>query len=141
MVVLRKTSHVRHRVAEPLQSDSPPKGSVNMPSLLDTIDRLTYTANLLHSTTISSKPESIGPFTQSMLHSSLQDIIREADETEYELFHFATYQDDSPLGQGTLGRREYKTATPLRTRRTAGKVKDEEPEVYLEAALRYLDRL
>lgn len=112
-----------------------------MPTLLDTIDRLTYTANLLHSTTISSKPENIGPFTQAMLHSSLQDIIREADETEYELFHFSTRQDDSPSGQGTLGRREYKTATPLRTRRNAGKAKDEEPEVYLEAALRYLDRL
>lgn len=75
-----------------------------------------------------------------MLHSSLQDIIREADETEYELFHFTTSQNDSPLGQGTLGRKEYRTATPLRTRRSAGKSKDEEPEIYLEAALRYLDR-
>lgn len=113
-----------------------------MPSLLDTIDRLTYTANSLHAIATSYKVEDVGPFTQAMLHSSLQDIIREADETEYNLFHFVRHPDDaSMLGQGKLGRKEYKAATPLRTRHVTGKIKEEEPEVYLEAALRYLNRL
>ncbi|GJJ13961.1 hypothetical protein Clacol_008218 [Clathrus columnatus] len=111
-----------------------------MPSLLDAIDRLAYTANSLNIIALDSQQEDASPFTQAMLYSSLQNIIREADETEYNLFTFVNDASHTPLeGQGRLGRKDFGTATPLKTHRTNGMIKDEEPEVYLEATLRYLD--
>jgi len=86
----------------------------------------------------------MGPFTNAILYSSLEDILREADEAEYGLFTFVKDSldgaGDNVGNQGKVGKREFKGATPLRTRRVAG-AKDEEPEVYVEAALKYIDRL
>jgi hypothetical protein len=117
-----------------------------MTSLLDTLDRFNYTSSSIRSLT-HSQPSRVdpGPFTAAILDLTLHDLLREADEAEYGLFTFVKEPSDaSPDGlppQGKVGRREFRGATPLKTKRVAGTNRDEEPEVYVEAALKYLNRL
>lgn len=120
------------------------ESATSMPSLLDTLDRFNYNASSIQSTTSSCSNEDIGPFTAAILHASLQSIIREADEAEYGLFTFvrdSANTVDGALNQGKIGRKEFRGATPLKPRRVVGTTRDEEPEVYVEAALKYIERL
>lgn len=117
-----------------------------MPSLLDTLDRFNYTTSSIRSLTLSQPSRTDpGPFTAAILELPLQDLLREADEAEYGLFSFVRGSSDSPLedvaAQGKVARKEFRGATPLKTKRVASTNKEEEPEVYVEAALKYLDRL
>ncbi|KAF8524301.1 hypothetical protein BU17DRAFT_42929 [Hysterangium stoloniferum] len=116
-----------------------------MASLLDTLDRFNYTASSIRSLTSSQQDQSTpGPFTSAILNSSLEDILREADEAEYGLFTFvkdpSVILGDGHINQGRVGRKEFRGVTPLKPKRAADTNKDEEPEVYVEAALKYLDR-
>lgn len=117
-----------------------------MPALLDTIDRFNHTSSSIRSITLA-EPSRTDPgfFTGAILELTLHDLLRDADEAEYGLFSFVKESSDKPLdgvvAQGKVGRREFRGATPLKTKRVAGTNNDEEPEVYVEAALKYLDRL
>ncbi|KAF8591337.1 hypothetical protein K439DRAFT_995481 [Ramaria rubella] len=116
-----------------------------MPSLIDTLDRFNYTSSAIRSLTLSQSPcTDPGPFTGAILDLTLNDLLREADDAEYGLFTFVKESSDSPTdgtaAHGKVGRRGFRGATPLRTKRVAGTTKEEEPEVYVEAASKYLDR-
>jgi len=119
-----------------------------MPSLLDTLDRFNYTSSSIRSLAQSQPPRTNpGPFTAAILQLTLHDLLREADDSEYGLFTFIRESSDAPLegtaAQGKVGRKEFRGATPLRAKRVAGAGanREEEPEVYVEAALKYLHRL
>lgn len=117
-----------------------------MPSLLDTLDRFNHTSSSIRSITLA-QPSRVdpGPVTAAVLDLTVHDLLREADETEYGLFTFVKESSDVSVDgvapQGKVGRREFRGATPLRTKRVTGANREEEPEVYIEAALKYLDRL
>jgi hypothetical protein len=121
-------------------------------SLSDYIDLVATTSKSIHS--IVSRPESGQPefFTNAALRSPLEELIREADPSEVGLFTVlpppAAYHNnaetDSPATSNQIARADLPTATPLkpvsgRTAREA-RVKDHEPEVYANAALKYIDR-
>lgn len=132
-----------------------------MPSLLDNIDRFTYTAQQIQSSSkeILTNSKS-GRFSCAVLHLPLGDRARDADASELGLFTLvappaATTQpvtsDDEnipPPALGEITRAEVPAATPLRKPAgggrmvggSKGKIKDKEPEVYAEAALKYLNR-
>jgi hypothetical protein len=90
-----------------------------------------------------------GFYTNAVLRTPLADLIREADPSEAGLF---TLVPPSPYGTGTVEegepvsathvtRVDLPCATPLR-QRTGREIKtqDHEPEVYANAALKFLDR-
>jgi hypothetical protein len=117
-----------------------------MPSLLDTLDRFNYTSSAIRSMTLSQPSfTDPGPFTAAILDLTLHDLLREADEAEYGLFSFVKESSDTPhdglAAHGKVGRREFRGASPLKPKRVASTNREEEPEVYVEAALKYLDRL
>lgn len=115
-----------------------------MPSLLETLDRFNYNSSSIRSLSLSQPPRAEpGPFTAAILDLTLHDLLREADEAEYGLFSFVS-SDTSTEGfqaQGKVGRKEFRGASPLKAKRVAGTNREEEPEVYVEAALKYLNRL
>ncbi|KAI0063690.1 hypothetical protein BV25DRAFT_1990653 [Artomyces pyxidatus] len=127
-----------------------------MPSLSDHIDRLTQTARSIRTSAsaTSAFPNSGGPFTQAVLTTPLGDLIREVDPSELGLFTLvsptppnAPARETAPPSQpAEIARIEVASATPLRkhpaARRedTLFRPKEPEPEVYAEAAMKYLDR-
>jgi hypothetical protein len=131
-----------------------------MPSLLDNIDRFSYTAQQIQSTskTIRTNTKS-GCFSRAVLQLPLGDRARDIDASELGLFTLvsqpaataqpgaADNEDAPPPVVGEIARAEIPAATPLRKPtggRTANglreKEKEKPPEVYVEAALKYLDR-
>ena len=99
-----------------------------------------------------TEPDNYSPgfYTNTVLRTPLGDLIREADASETGLFTLIP----SPLyGGGTAEEREepgsathvtrvdLPSATPLRPQTgRETKVQDHEPEVYANAALKFLDR-
>lgn len=90
-----------------------------------------------------------GFYTNAVLRTPLADLIREADPSEVGLFTLVPPSSYGPgtAEEGELGsathvtRVDLPSATPLRPR-TGREIKtqDHEPEVYANAALRFLDR-
>lgn len=121
-----------------------------MSSLADHIDRLSSTVKSIRSAAAAiSDPNltSEGPFTRAVLHTNLGDLIRDIDSSELGLFTLvnpttASHQDKA---KDEITRVEFPGATPLRRppaarRDDAMRIKELEPEVYAQAALKYLDR-
>ncbi|KAH8119469.1 hypothetical protein DFH11DRAFT_1501245 [Phellopilus nigrolimitatus] len=129
-----------------------------MPSLLDHIVRLSYTAQSIQSSARHASTSSTGPYARAVLSTPLGDLTRDVDASELGLFTLAAQpahaahagaaasgaHDDvtAPVAQkAEVVRVELPGATPLRRPRTRlEKEKEKEPEVYAEAALKYLDR-
>ncbi|KAH7923946.1 hypothetical protein BV22DRAFT_1014298 [Leucogyrophana mollusca] len=128
-----------------------------MPSLSDQIDHLVSSAKAIR-TSAEAITEKNGPgtstFTSAVLNTPLGDLIRDIDSSELGLFTIV--QPTRPAGQaapevdargvrkGEISRVEFPGATPLRKppsrRDEVLKPADFEPEVYAQAALKYLDR-
>lgn len=125
-----------------------------MATLLDHIDRFSYTAQAIQSAAKATYEPLPSPYVCAVLRTPLGDLARDVDASEIGLFTLvpnatapSTAGDDagaSATQKGSVARVEFPGATPLR--RPAGALKharrenDKEPEVYAEAALKYLDR-
>jgi hypothetical protein len=120
-------------------------------SLSDYIDLISTTSKSIRSIVTNSEPARSDFFTNATLRSPLGDLIREADPSEVGLFTLTpppAYQNTPDNDAQTSGtqiiRADLPTATPLKpVIGRAGKevrAKDHEPEVYANAALKYLDR-
>ena len=91
-----------------------------------------------------------GFYTNAVLRTPLGDLIREADPSEVGLFtlvppsSYGTGAAEEGEESGTathITRADLPSATPLRPRTGREiKVQDHEPEVYANAALKFLDR-
>ena len=130
-------------------------------SFLDSIDRFAHAAQ--HSGQIFSEASKRRPtpFADAILRTPLGDLARDVDPSELGLFTLvpdpssvpavARAADDSASGAGAtaqksnVARVEFTGATPLKKpsgmAKHARRENDKEPEVYAEAALKYLDRL
>ena len=97
-----------------------------------------------------SEPEDYAPgfYTNAALRTPLSDLIREADPSEAGLFtlvppssYGAGTEEEGPGGATQVTRADLPSATPLRPR-TGREIKtqEHEPEVYADAALKFLDR-
>jgi hypothetical protein len=120
-------------------------------SLSDYIELVSSTSKSIRSIAADSEPSQSEFFTNAALRAPLGDLIREADPSEVGLFTLAppsayqnTSDSDVPASGAQITRADLPNATPLKpmTRRTGkeGRAKDHEPEVYANAALKYLDR-
>ena len=120
-----------------------------MPSLTDHIDRLTRTIkSTKDSASAIAQNNHSGPFTRAVLSVPLGDLIRDIDPSELGLFTLVppprvTTQSRPPQ---EVTRVEVVSATPLRKHPSAQRrdvlfpSKEPEPEVFAEAALKYIDR-
>ncbi|KAI9511149.1 hypothetical protein F5148DRAFT_1173011 [Russula earlei] len=122
-----------------------------MPSITDHIDRLTRSMETIRASASSiAKHNQSGPFTQSVLATPLGDLIRDIDPSEIGLFTLVPPPRQPSVNTQSLTapeitRVEVVSATPLRkysTQRRDAIVqnKEPEPEVFAEAALKYIDR-
>ncbi|KIJ19009.1 hypothetical protein PAXINDRAFT_175077 [Paxillus involutus ATCC 200175] len=128
-----------------------------MPSLADQIDHLAATAKAIRASAVAIIPSEENPaplaipFTRAVLDTSLGDLIRDIDASELGLFTLVPAPDadvrkqpENGTRRAEISRVEFPGATPLRkqpTRRDGMfKPKEYEPEVYAQAALKYLDR-
>lgn len=124
-----------------------------MASLSDQIDRLSRHTKAISTTAASTAALShltlavAGPFTRAVLSTPLGDLIRDIDPSELGLFNLTTPPAPNPHVRGTsseLRRVEFSGATPLRKANTRHdnilKPTDVDPEVYAQAALKYIDR-
>ena len=114
-----------------------------MSSLSDYTDRLSRIAKSINATASATiyTPAS-GPFTTAVLHTPLEHLIRDVDASELGLFTLQARQGEKR--EEEVGRVMFGGATPLKRGRVVeGKRKEAEiePEVYAQAALKYLDRL
>lgn len=130
--------------------------TITMPSLSDFTDILAQHARAIRSTAAATAKypphTSSGPFTSAVLQTPLGDLIRDADSSELGLFtlvspHSHPGSGPHPDPKSThpdIARAEFLGATPLRKpaprRDEPLKAKDPDPEVYAQAALKYLDR-
>lgn len=120
-----------------------------MPSLTDHIDRLTRTIKSINdSASAIAQHNHSGPFTRAVLTVPLGDLIRDIDPSELGLFTLVppprvSTQSGPPQ---EVTRVEVVSATPLRKQASAQRrdvlfpSKEPEPEVFAEAALKYIDR-
>ncbi|KAF9222661.1 hypothetical protein BS17DRAFT_175601, partial [Gyrodon lividus] len=128
-----------------------------MPLLSDQIDHLAATAKAIRTSAAAIIPSEDNPaplaipFTRAVLDTTLGDLIRDIDASELGLFTLVPAPDadvrkqtENATRRGEISRLEFPGATPLRkqpTRRDGMfKPKEYEPEVYVRAALKYLDR-
>jgi hypothetical protein len=118
-----------------------------MPSLTDHIDRLTSsTKSVKASASVITSSNHHAPFTRSLLSTPLGDLIRDIDPAELGLFSVIP-PPITQVGPPTeVTRVELVSATPLRKHPSAQRrdapiqSKEPEPEVFAEAALKYIDR-
>ncbi|KAH9940528.1 uncharacterized protein BXZ73DRAFT_88747 [Epithele typhae] len=124
-----------------------------MANIVDHVDRISALSRSIHAaaTPVSNSPIP-GPFTHAVLQAPLGDIIRDIDPTEIGLFSLVhpsqpTIPEAEP-GNIEITRVEFLGATPLRKPPSsrAGNAggargpREHGPEVYANAALKYLDR-
>lgn len=120
-------------------------------SLSDYIDLISSTSKAIRSIVSDSEQSRSEFFTDATLRSELGDLIREADPSEIGLFtlvpppaYSTATENDVPASGTQIARADLPTATPLKPANQRigreGRVKDHEPEVYANAALKYLDR-
>lgn len=135
-------------LATSLHLEFPAHRFVEMSSLADQIDRLSRHTKSIKSTALSTASSSAGvagPFTRALLEAPLGDLIRDIDPSELGLFNLVnptknTHHDRDAL-EPEITRVEFHGATPLRRRKEeTSKQKEIEPEVYAQAALKYIDR-
>jgi len=117
-----------------------------MSSLSDQIDRLAALSKSIKAST-NAFPTLGTPFTTAVLNTALGDLIRDIDSSELGLFtlvHPPSHVQTEPDTRGVISRIEFPGATPLRKppsrRQEIIKQREYEPEVYAQAALKYLDR-
>ncbi|KAI0633628.1 hypothetical protein C8Q77DRAFT_1217966 [Trametes polyzona] len=123
-----------------------------MSSLADHIDRLSGIALSIRAAASPPPRSSIpGTFTRAILDTPLGDLIRDIDPSEIGLFTLVEPQkpiiaDVEPTNV-EIGRVEFLGATPLRKPPSSRHAKpdgprprEHDPEVYANAALKYLDR-
>ncbi|KAH8995722.1 hypothetical protein EDB92DRAFT_1794419 [Lactarius akahatsu] len=122
-----------------------------MPSITDHINRLNQTTRIIKSAANDINQSShAGPFSRSVLSTPLGDLIRDIDPSELGLFTLlpppqpaAPHQNAQVSG---IARVEVVSATPLRKYPAAQRrdvftePKKPPPEVFAEAALKYIDR-
>lgn len=127
-----------------------------MTSLTSQIDRFSRNAKAIKATAAStvtshSNQRSIpGPFISAVLHTHLGDLIRDIDPLELGLFSLISptpshFREQDAQGAPTteVARTEFPAPTPLRkpaSQREVPKPNDVEPEIYAQAALKYIDR-
>ena len=99
-----------------------------------------------------TEPDDYAPgfYTNAVLRTPLGDLIREADPSETGLFMLApsssygggtVEEGEEPANATHVTRVDLPNATPLRPQTGREiKVQDHEPEVYANAALKFLDR-
>jgi hypothetical protein len=135
-----------------------------MAALSDQIDRLSRNTKSIRSTTAKIGASGSGShlgvgvagrFARAVLSTPLGDLIRDVDPSELGLFNLVnpssagsarTHERDTRAASNPeIARVEFPGPTPLR--KTAAKKRDDmqkpkefEPEVYAQAALKYLDR-
>lgn len=113
-----------------------------MPSLHDHIDRFSTASKSIQTSTRRFTSTPLGPFARAILETPLSELIRELDVAELGLFSLvppAPPHVDAPVRE-TVTRTEIVAPTPLRKNTKKEMRPDPEPEVYAEAALRFLDR-
>ncbi|KAG1746080.1 hypothetical protein EDB19DRAFT_2023448 [Suillus lakei] len=95
---------------------------------------------------MGSRPR-MGSLQQLSLTTALGDLIRDIDSSELGLFtlvHPPSHVPTESEARGVISRVEFPGATPLRKppsrRQEMTKPREYEPEVYAQAALKYLDR-
>lgn len=124
-----------------------------MASLVDHVDRLSTLASSIRASAARSSNANIaGPFTRAILETPLGDLIRDIDPAEIGLFTLVQPRQpavvDMDAGNVEIGRVEFLGATPLRkpssseyaTRDGMRAPREHDPEVYANAALKYLER-
>jgi len=123
---------------------------ITMPSLLDHIDRFNYLVKETQDAAERTVETRDGPSSVAMLNMGLGDLARDIDASELGLFTVVeptaarVYSEEEAMSQPMpeLTRVEFHGATPLR-RPAAGVPHlraEKEPEVYAQAALRYLQQ-
>lgn len=134
-----------------------------MSTLTEHADRLSQVGQSIYtsSSSIAGRPDEdpttsiAGPFTRALLETDLGDLIRDIDPTELGLFTLVqptqsapahTQEDASSVTKTEITRVEFPGATPLRrpparrARDDPARPREHEPEVYAQAALKYLER-
>lgn len=125
-----------------------------MPSLLDHIDRFSHTSEAIRQAAASTFSHRPGPFTKAVLQTPLGDLARDVDPAELGLFTLVTAsaahthaleKEPTNAEKSTLTRVAFLGATPLRKPHLRKpddprQSLDKEPEIYAEAALKYLDK-
>ncbi|KAJ3889295.1 hypothetical protein GG344DRAFT_78944 [Lentinula edodes] len=121
-----------------------------MSALSDHIDRLANSTRSIKSISASCGSSATGLFTRAILSAELGDLIRDVDSSELGLFTITTpsnvvAHDKETRNQSgvEITRVEFHGATPLRRptgRRDEVKSKEIPPDVYAEAALKYMER-
>jgi hypothetical protein len=120
-----------------------------MPSVTDHIDRLTSSLRSVKaSASAITQHTHSGPFTRSVLNVPLGDLIRDIDPSELGLFTLVppSRVNTQSAPPKEITRVEVVSATPLRKhpsvqrRNVHVQSKEPEPEVFAEAALKYIDR-
>lgn len=123
-----------------------------MAALAEHIDRLSHIAQSIRAASSPALGRTIpGPFTRAILDTPLGDLIRDIDPSEIGLFTLVQpHQPAVPDVEATnvaIGRVEFLGATPLRKPPSSRNAKpdgprprEHDPEVYANAALKYLER-
>lgn len=120
-----------------------------MPSITDHVDRLTRTMKSVKaSASAMTQHNPSGPYTRAVLTTPLGDLIRDIDPSELGLFTLLppSRVSTQPGPPQEIARVEVVSATPLRKHPSAQRrdvlvqPKEPEPEVFAEAALKYIDR-
>jgi hypothetical protein len=131
-----------------------------MAALSDRIDRLSRTTKSIQAIAAQIGVPSNGhsleagmarPFTRAVLGTTLGDLIRDVDVSELGLFSLvesssagetrAHERDARRNVHSEITRVEFPGPTPLKKQRAdQQKAKELDPEIYAQAALRYLDR-
>ncbi|TFK75302.1 hypothetical protein BDN72DRAFT_509829 [Pluteus cervinus] len=112
-----------------------------MSSLSFQTDRLTqHSKSIQHAANATAcHSSSSGPFTRALLHTPLGDLMRDADASELGLFYLAPPSVDSAIdlnSASAVERVRFSATTPLKK----SKNQEARPEVYAQAALKYIDR-
>lgn len=130
-----------------------------MSSLLDQIDRFSYTAQAIKSASVKVSQDLTSLYVRAVLETPLGDLARDVDPSELGLFTLSAQTgavsdthvpssditaDDAnaAVQRNEVSRVEFLGATPLRRPPPGQRMpeKEKEPEIYAEAALKYLDR-
>lgn len=131
-----------------------------MSSLAGQIDRLSRNTKAIKATAATTaisynqQPSAFpisGPFTSAVLNAHLGDLIRDIDPSELGLFslisptpsHYFREQDAQGAPTAGVTRTEFPAPTPLRklaSQRDIPKQNDIDPEIYAQAALKYINR-
>jgi len=117
-------------------------------SLPDYIELVSSISKSIRANVSEPDDHSPGFYTNAVLKTPLGDLIREADPSEAGLFtlvppspYEAGAEEEGPGSATHVTRADLPNATPLRPR-TGREIKaqEHEPEVYANAALKFLDR-